>query len=106
MRVEFRNSGMGVEFLVKALPGSRRNEIRGAIGGALKISVTAVAEKGKANAAIVKFLSKELGITKRHIELVSGTVASVKRIRVTGIEMPTLETKIEELIDQANSEHK
>ena len=53
MQIHFRTTESGVEFPVKASPGSRKNEIRGVINGALKGSVTAPAEKGKANAAII-----------------------------------------------------
>ena len=37
---------------VRAQPGARRNEIRGEQDGMLKVSVTQVAEKGKANKLI------------------------------------------------------
>lgn len=78
-QVKLRQLDTGVELRVKASPNSRQNDCRGVIDGALKISVTAVAEKGKANAAIIKFLSKQLGIPKGQIHLVSGGSDSNKR---------------------------
>ena len=47
----------GVLLPVRAQPGSRRNEIRGQQEGQLKVSVTQIAEKGKANKALVALLS-------------------------------------------------
>lgn len=38
---------------VKVVPGSSRDQIVGRLGDALKIKVTAPAEKGKANTAVV-----------------------------------------------------
>jgi uncharacterized protein (TIGR00251 family) len=98
MGVNLRQRNAGVELMVKASPGSRKNEIRGVVDGALKISVTAVAEKGKANAAIVKLLSSSLGIAKSRIELSSGATASVKKFIVQDIELAVLEEQLSDLI--------
>ena len=100
MIVHFRQTDEGVEFAVKASPGSRENEIRGVVDGVLKISVTAVAEKGKANAAIIKLLSKELRIAKNRIELTSGATTSRKRFLVHGIELQTLEEQLVPMINK------
>ena len=99
MRVNLRQLEKGVELPVKASPGSRRNEIRGVVDGALKISVTAVAEKGKANIAIIKLLAKELRIAKSQIELASGATSSLKKFLVLGIGLNTLEEQLDQLLD-------
>lgn len=98
MQIQFRETDDGVEFSVKASPGSRKNEFRGVINGALKISVTAAAEKGKANAAIIKLLSKELRISKSRIELISGSTSSLKTIRVVDVDLATLKEQINQLL--------
>ncbi len=67
---------------VRAQPGARRNGIRGCQEGALKVSVTQVAEKGKANAALVKVLAKELGLRKSQIHLLSGETSAQKRFLI------------------------
>jgi uncharacterized protein (TIGR00251 family) len=48
----------------------------------LKVYVTAVAEKGLANKAIIAILSKKLGIAKSLFEIVSGEKDRHKRILV------------------------
>lgn len=46
----------------------------------LKISVISVPEKGKANKELIKFLSKELGVSKSDIEIISGETGHFKKI--------------------------
>jgi uncharacterized protein (TIGR00251 family) len=83
---------------VKAQPGARKNELRGAQDGALKVCVTQVAEKGKANKAIAEFLAKALKLRKSQIELASGELASQKKFRIAEIDEAGLRAKIEEAL--------
>ena len=48
----------------------------------VKISVTAIPEKGKANQAIIQLLSKELNIPKSSIELTRGATAKIKQFKI------------------------
>ena len=67
---------------VRAQPGARRNEARGEQNGRLKVSVTQVAEKGKANKAILKLLSAVLGVRRSQLELLSGETSPEKRFLI------------------------
>jgi len=100
MEVLLRKRLGGVEFAVKATPSAKRNEIRGVFSGALKVHVTAAPEKGKANQAIIKLLSKELGVAKNQIELVSGGTSSLKKFVVAGMSEAVLESKLLRLLDE------
>jgi uncharacterized protein (TIGR00251 family) len=100
MKLDLKQTDAGVELPVKALAGSRRNEIRGVVNGMLKVSVTAVAEKGKANQAIIKLLAKELGIAKSRIELISGPTSSAKKFLVSGAQSFTLEEQLRQWLDE------
>ncbi|MBR4834245.1 MAG: DUF167 domain-containing protein [Thermoguttaceae bacterium] len=80
---------------VKAQPGARKNELRGVQDGALKVCVTQVAEKGKANKAIAEFLAKTLKLRKSQIELASGELASQKKFRIVEIDEAALRERIE-----------
>jgi uncharacterized protein YggU (UPF0235/DUF167 family) len=88
----------GVMLLVRAYPGSRQNAVRGEHDGALKIGVTQVAEKGKANKAIVGVLAAELGLKKSQIELLSGQTTSLKRFLVRGVDAKRLHDRINPLL--------
>ena len=70
---------------VRAHAGSRHSGLRGEQDGALKVAVTQVAEKGKANKAIIATLSKELGIRRSAFRLLSGSTTARKKILVTGV---------------------
>lgn len=84
----------GIIIQVKALPGSRSNSIRGVVDGKLKISVTAPAEHGKANKAIVEFLASSLGVRSKQIELLSGTRSAAKRFLLVDCKVEILEQLI------------
>ena len=51
----------GVLLPVRAQPGARANAIRGTMSGMLKVAVTQVAEKGKANDAVIETLAYRPG---------------------------------------------
>jgi uncharacterized protein len=64
-------------------PNARENKITKWIDeDTLKISLNAAPEKGKANKALVDFLSKEWGIAKSEIEITRGLLARIKQITV------------------------
>ena len=94
MQVALETVANGVDLPVRAQPGSRRNGITGVHDGRLKVAVTQVAEKGKANSAIVDVLATSLGLRNSQISLVSGETNPQKRFRITGISAAELATRI------------
>jgi uncharacterized protein YggU (UPF0235/DUF167 family) len=84
----------GTVLPVRAQAGARRNGLRGEQAGQLKVSVTQVAEKGKANEAIVAVLSTSLAIKKSQIELLSGPTAAQKKFLIRGVTPAELATRI------------
>ena len=50
----------------------------------LRLRVSAVPDKGKANAAVLALLGKSLGIPKSSLTLVSGELSRFKTVRVVG----------------------
>jgi uncharacterized protein YggU (UPF0235/DUF167 family) len=67
---------------VKSKPGARQDALLGVRGAELLVSVRAVAEKGRANAAIAKVLAKALGISRDSIELKLGGASPHKVFQV------------------------
>ena len=92
--IELAAHADGIVLPVRARAGGRRSGIQGEQGGALKVSVTQVAEKGKANKAILVVLSKELGLRKSQIDLVAGQTSPDKRFLVRRITRQELEERI------------
>ena len=74
-----------IEVETKIIPKSSRNEIVGREGEAVKIKVTAPPVDGKANKAVIELLSKQLNISKKDIQIISGEKSRNKRIRVYGL---------------------
>ena len=80
-----REDGDGVVLTLHIQPGAKRTEVAGLHGHALKIRLAAPPVDGKANEALIAFVAKTLGVSKSHVELVSGQTSRAKRLRVTGI---------------------
>jgi uncharacterized protein len=63
--------------------GASRSEILGRMAdGRLKLRVAAPAEAGKANAEVVAFLARRLGLTRREVRLVAGTSSRDKVVEI------------------------
>jgi uncharacterized protein YggU (UPF0235/DUF167 family) len=84
----------GVLLPVKAQAGGRKNAIRGEQNGALQVSVTQVAEKGKANGAIASVLASELKLKPAQIELIAGQTQPQKRFLIRGVSHEELAARI------------
>ena len=68
----------GVRLRLRVKAGGRRDALLGTHAGALKVSVTAAPEKGKANRAVLALLAKTLGIPPSSLELASGAASPDK----------------------------
>lgn len=73
--------GAAQEFTVRATPKASRDRIV-IEGDDIRVYVTTVPENGKANAAIIKLLSKALGVPKSGITLVRGETSRDKTFRL------------------------
>lgn len=75
---------------VRLTPSARRDAILGWADGAdgtpvLKVSVTAVPEKGKANRALIALLAKEWRIPKTSIRIARGETDRNKLLKINGL---------------------
>ena len=78
-------AGDAVLLPVKAQPGARRDAIVGEHGERLKIAVTQVAEKGKANSALCELVADSLGVARSRVAVVTGLTSSQKVLRIDGL---------------------
>jgi uncharacterized protein (TIGR00251 family) len=67
-------------------PAAKKTEVVGPHGDALKIRLAAPPVDGKANAALLKFIAAQLGVSKNSVTLISGDTARAKRLRVAGVD--------------------
>ncbi len=70
---------------VRAQPGARRNGVVGEHHGALKVAVTAPADRGRANEAIEGVLATAFRVKKSHVNLFSGLTSRDKRFLLRGV---------------------
>lgn len=77
-------SGDAIEFQVKVVPGASRDRVAGLWNGALRVTVSAPPERGRANEAVIALLAKRLGVGRGAITVVSGETQPLKRVRVRG----------------------
>jgi uncharacterized protein len=74
-----------VMFAVKIHPRAKSNAIRGELGEALKLSLTAPPVEDRANEACIEFLAKLLKVPRSSITIASGLTNRYKVIRVAGV---------------------
>jgi uncharacterized protein (TIGR00251 family) len=74
-----------VELAVLVQPRASRTRVVGEHDGLLKIQLAAPPVDGEANAALLEFLARRLGVPRRQVTLVSGDTARRKRVRVEGL---------------------
>lgn len=71
---------------IKVIPRSAKNEVVEIMEDetgekTIKIRIKAIPEKGKANAELIKFLSKELSLPKDQISILSGKQDQLKLLK-------------------------
>ncbi len=79
-----RRTDRGVTVTLRAQPRGRRTALECSAGGALKAVVTAPAEDGKANAAVVALLAAEWHLPKSAFDVVRGMTARDKVFSISG----------------------
>lgn len=95
--IELTPHPQGVILPVRAQPGARRPAIRGAQTGALRVAVTQVAEKGKANRAVADALCDALHLKRSQLELVAGSHSTDKKFLVRGLSVAELDARLRAL---------
>lgn len=85
MPISVRDTAHGAQFSLRVQPRASRNAIAGTIGDAVKLAITAPPVDGKANQAVIEFLSEFLGVAKSSIMIVSGETGRNKVIAVRGM---------------------
>ena len=85
----------GATLAVRAQPGAKRNAVAGERAGALKVSVTAPPEGGRANEAVLALLREEYDLQRSQVELLSGHTNRNKVVLVRGVTPQQLAALIE-----------
>lgn len=76
-----------VRIALKVIPRSRVESCDGVRNGRLWLKLAAPAVDGKANAALVSFLARTLGVKKTQVLLESGEKSRLKLVEIEGIDL-------------------
>lgn len=67
---------------VRVQPKASRDELAGVLDNRLKIRLTAPPVDGKANHALVKFVARLCGVSRKQVTLLAGETSRNKRLRI------------------------
>jgi len=90
-----RQTQNGVEVLIYVQPNATKNEFIGEHDGRLKLRVQSPPQDGKANAAIIKFFCKCLGVAKNQVSLLRGDKSRQKTLLVEKLGLKEIQTILE-----------
>lgn len=77
----FRQTKDGIIFTLRISPNASKNEIIKENAG-IKVKITAQPIDGKANKALIEYLSKQFKIPKSYFEIIRGETAKDKTILI------------------------
>jgi hypothetical protein len=100
----YRAAEGGLKLFLRLQPAARRAQIGGLRAGAdgrlfLEARVTAPPEGGKANAALIELLAKELRLPKGAVTLLAGQSAREKTLLLEG-DAPSLAARLDALLSR------
>ncbi|MBN1554758.1 MAG: DUF167 domain-containing protein [Phycisphaerae bacterium] len=93
-KIDIQNTPDGAVVTIKAVPNASRDKLVGVLDHALKVAVSAPAEKGRANDAIAKTLAKVLGVPVRTIRLVHGQTHPRKQFLVADTDVQYIRDRL------------
>ncbi len=82
---------------VVVLPHSDVDEVLGRTNDGIELQVTAAAEDGAANKAVIQLVSKAMGVKPYQVTLTKGHYQTRKAVAITGMDQAQLEAKLDEL---------
>ena len=85
----------GAALAIRVIPGASQNGIADILDdGTIRIRLTAPPVEGKANAALIDYLSKILEVPKSKIEIVAGHTRRDKLVSILDIDAETIQARI------------
>jgi len=99
-KFKLHNGKHGAALTVRVTPRARKNEVGGILeDGTVRIRIQEPPVDGKANRALVVFLSKVLGVRKNQIEIVAGQKGLDKIVSVDDMTAQEVENRIQGYLD-------
>jgi uncharacterized protein (TIGR00251 family) len=93
--VKLHNGRSGTALAIRVVPRARRDEISELMAdGTIKIRLKAPPVDGKANKALIRFLSRVLNVPQRDIEIVAGETKRNKIVTILDLDQGTVQDRI------------
>lgn len=70
---------------VRIQPGAALDRVDGVVDGVLRVRVAARPVEGAANEALLRLLTRELGLARRQLDLRAGTRSRSKVVEILGL---------------------
>ncbi len=97
---KLHNGKHGAALTIRVTPRARKTEFGGVLeDGTVRIRVAAPPVEGKANKALVKYLSELFGVRKNKIEIVAGEKGLDKIISIDGMSAAVAEERIQAYVE-------
>ena len=84
----------GVMLSVHACPRAAQDQVQGLHGDAVKIRLGSPPADGKANDALIAFLSQILDVPARDLIIVAGSSSRRKRVAIAGVTEAAVQAKL------------
>jgi uncharacterized protein (TIGR00251 family) len=84
MPIWLKQTPTGITLNLQCQPGAKLTKVVGLHDGCLKISLQAPALENKANEMLLSWLSRQLRVPQKQIQLLSGQNSRIKRVEIWG----------------------
>ncbi len=99
-KFKLHNGKHGAALTIRVTPRARKSEVGGILeDGTVRIRIQEPPVDGKANRALIVFLSKVLGVRKNQIEIVAGQKGLDKIVAVDDMTAQEVENRIQGYLD-------
>ncbi len=88
----------GIRIRVRITPNAPRNQVTGLRNDTYLVKINAPPVEGKANKALIEFLSELLDISKSSITILKGQTSRDKVLLIFGISQPELAQRLAKVI--------
>ena len=88
MPIWLKQTPTGIVLNLHCQPGAKLTKVVGLHDGCLKISLQAPALENRANEMLLSWLSKQLRVPQKQIQLLSGQSSRIKRVEIWGLITP------------------
>ena len=88
-----------VELRIHCQPRATKTEIVGFHGDALKVRLAAVPVEGGANLELCQFLARCFGVSRQHVQILSGKGARQKRVLIEGKSPQHIQDRLSQILE-------